>query len=101
MLYDCNTQKIKISLSELVAIARRGISPTLPFDEDEPRSGIIPQKRAEAIIGEGEPRSIRYGFETGGYSFELYATADRVDGDTVTLLRLVSSAERPKQTGHL
>ena len=97
MLYDCNTQKIKISLSELVAVARRGISPTLPFDEDEPRSGIIPQKRAEAIIGEGEPRSIRYGFETGGYSFELYATADRVDGDTVTLLRLVSSAEKPKK----
>ena len=36
MLYDRESGKIKISLKEFIGIARRGISPTLPFDEDEP-----------------------------------------------------------------
>ena len=59
MLYDKDTGKIKISLKEFIGIARRGISPTLPFDEDEPNitdtsllllKGELPDIKKERVI---------------------------------------------------
>ena len=72
MLYDKDSGKIKISLKEFIGISRRGISPTLPFDEDEPNisdtsllllRGELPDVKKERVI---------YGFSAGGYEFELY-----------------------------
>ena len=37
MVYDENLSAIRISISELVSIARRGVSPSVPKDEDEPK----------------------------------------------------------------
>lgn len=72
MLYDKDSGKIKISLKEFLGIARRGISPTLPFDEDEPNitdttmlmlKGFLPDVKKERVI---------YGFRAGEYEFEMY-----------------------------
>ena len=37
MIYDEELSAVRIGVSELVSIARRGISPSVPKDEDEPR----------------------------------------------------------------
>ncbi len=72
MLYDKESGKIKISLKEFIGIARRGISPTLPFDEDEPNltdTSIMflkddhPDVKRERVI---------YNFRAGEYEFEMY-----------------------------
>ena len=84
MLYDQDSGKIKISLKEFVGIARRGISPTLPFDEDEPNitdtsllllKGELPDIRRDRVI---------YGFSAMGFEFELYMQIVHViDGEVI------------------
>ena len=97
MLYDNDSGKIKISLDELVAIARRGISPTLPFDEDEPGVRALSTARITAILGAGEPAALHFGFSIDEYNFELSMIAERIDGDRITIARLTSSATKPKR----
>ena len=96
MRYDSDSGKIIITLSELVAIARRGISRTLPADEEEP--GVsTPSVRLRRALGCTESRvCLRYGFSAMGYEFELLGDADRIDGETVTLIASIqSSPEKP------
>lgn len=87
MLYDKDTGKIKISLKEFIGIARRGISPTLPFDEDEPNitdtsllllKGELPDIKKERVI---------YGFSAMGYDFELYMQMVYVMGGEVIIAK--------------
>ena len=52
MLFDKERNIIRITLGELVSIARRGISPTLPFDEEEPNLLEVTSRRLRAILGE-------------------------------------------------
>jgi hypothetical protein len=41
MRYDAESGIIRIGLYEFVSIARRGISPSVSYDEDEPRISSI------------------------------------------------------------
>lgn len=72
MLYDSDSGKIKISLKEFIGIARRGISPTLPFDEDEPNINEIPLFLLKDISPDIKKDRVIYGFRAGQYEFELY-----------------------------
>lgn len=86
MRYDADSGKILITVSELVSIARRGISPVMPHDEDEPElfrpSTIIRQN----ILADATPVALRHGFSAMGYDFELTGEADAIEGDALTLL---------------
>ena len=96
MRYNGESGKIIITLGELVAIARRGISRTLPADEDEPGISSPSLRLRHALVGEGARVPMRYGFSALGYEFELAGDADRIVGDTVTVIRsIMSSAEKP------
>ena len=96
MRYDSESGKIVISLGELVAIARRGISRTLPVDEDEPGVSLPSLRLRRALGCDGTRVSLRYGFSAMGYEFELLGDADRINGDTLTVIgSITSSPEKP------
>ena len=98
MRYDTESGKIKIALSEFVSISRRGISPALPFDDDEPNVSEPSKRRIRAILGETSPEKIYFGFEAAGHSFELSMNADSVFESSVTVAREISSSpEKPKR----
>lgn len=89
MRYDGESGRIIIGYRELVAIARRRFSPTSPIDEDEP----------SVSVGRSESRErIYYGFESGGYSFELYADEPRYEEGGIRITRRIrSSPKKPKK----
>ncbi len=96
MRFDGEKNIITLSLGEFVAIARRGISRTLPVDEEEP--GVLtPSLRARRILGFDKTRvCLRHSFSALGYDFLLVGDADRIDGDTVYVIGSVtSSPEKP------
>ncbi len=72
MLYDPNSGKIKISLKEFIGIARRGISPTLPFDEDEPSITDTSLLLMKEELPDIKRERVIYGFSALGYDFEMY-----------------------------
>ncbi|MBR2342729.1 MAG: ATP-dependent DNA helicase [Clostridia bacterium] len=88
MRYDGQRGKILIGLSELVSCARRRISPTLPFEEDEPAV------KADAYEV-GEP--IEYCFEAGGYEFCLSARVDARGSELYLTRDIDTSPSRPSR----
>lgn len=97
MRYDTDSGKILITLGELVLIARRGISATLPVDEDEPNFSRASYIIRRAVLGDREPVPVRFGFDALGFSFELIGEADMIECDEVTLLASTeSSAGNPR-----
>ena len=97
MRYDSNSGKINITLKELVSVARRRISPTLPQDHDEPCISEVSQRMLRASVGETEKREIHLGFKVGEYRFELEGVADNVSGNEITVAREIeSSPDKPK-----
>lgn len=92
MLFDKERNIIKVGLSEFVSIARRGISPTLPFDEDEPNLSATTSRRLRAIVGECQSAKVFYEFTAGGYNFELSMTAEDISPSVVTVAREISSS---------
>ena len=48
MIYDESTDKIRIGIREFVAIAKRAVSPTMPY-EDEPGAIELGRLQARAI----------------------------------------------------
>lgn len=98
MLYNKESGKIKIGLWEFVSISRRGISPTLPFDEDEPTLRTLSKSRIRAILGTDEPQKLLFGFSFGEYSFELLCEADAISENKISLVREISSnPTKPKK----
>ena len=66
MQFDIEKNKILISVKEFVSIARRGISPTLPRDEDEP----------ELCYGE-HGRELEYELSAGGFDFLMRGRVEK------------------------
>ena len=89
MRYDREQNKILISVRELVAIARRGISPTLPADEDEPGQTAPNERMVCHILGKVSAVSLSLGFETLGHSFTLFGSCESATGANVTIVRRV------------
>ncbi len=85
MKYDVNDGKIIISLREFVSIARRSISATASFDEDEPRLSEVSSRRLASIVGSAEGVDFVHEFSAGGYDYKLLLHADGAEADKVTL----------------
>ncbi len=98
MLFDIDSGKIKLGLLEFVSTSRRGISPTLPYDEDEPTADVVSKSRLRAILGDKAPEKLYYGFDAAGYSFELTAIADAVEDGKISIVReIASSPSKPRR----
>lgn len=97
MQFDKESGKIKLGISEFVSISRRGISPTLPFDEDEPISGAVSAVRARVILENYSPERLYFEFELSEYSFELSALADSIAENKISIIREIGGAKPKKE----
>lgn len=98
MRYDSESGKIKIGLSELVAIARRGISPTLPYDEDEPMILEATVRRLSRILPDLTRDRLVYGFTDGEHDYEFATEILSYDGESLTLAREIEgNPEKPQK----
>ena len=98
MRYNADSGKIEIFLDEFVSIARRGISPTVSYDEDEPEINSVAKSRLERIIGEISPMKLSLEFTDGEQQFIMHATADHQSTDSITIARsVISSPLRPRK----
>ncbi len=98
MRYDNDSGKILISVSELVAVARRGISPTLPLDEDEPHITSPSLAIRREALGAKEAVPLRIGFTAYEYEYELVGSTDSICEDCLHIVRAISSSpEKPRR----
>ena len=98
MRYDEESGKIEISLAEFVAIARRGISPSTSYDEDEPDVNSVARSRLSRIFGEMKPQRLDLDFTDGEHIFTMSAVADHQETDSITVARAISSnPARPRK----
>ena len=88
MRYRADENLIDIGVSELVTLARRGISPTPPIDESEPDAFIC-----DRIPGYSptERVSLTLPFSDGEGSYLLSGCALKIDGNTVYTAASVSN----------
>ena len=86
MRYSSDSGRIIIGLKEFVNIARRGIGGSLSHDQNEPLANEI------SLCKE---LTLRYGFEAGGYPFELIGTPSMIEGGRIiTLFELEGKIDR-------
>ena len=99
MQYDAELGRIIITLGEFVSVARRGISPTLSRDEDEPRVSSVAKSRLERIYGSFKRKILKYEFTRGKHDYLLSDEADSVDErDTLLIARTVTGdPQKPKK----
>ena len=98
MRYDSERGLVMINFKEFVGIARRGVSPSLSYDEDEPNISDVGARRLRSYAGECRVRDLSYAFSDGEYSFELQGKADHVEGNVLTVARDIESApSKPKK----
>ena len=99
MRYDAEKGIIEIHLGEFVNIARRGISPSVSYDEDEPNISEIAEARLSRIFGEMHREVLTLEFGSGEYNFKLVGQAEGISGNSITIARTVSSnPHRPRKS---
>ena len=99
MRYDAEKQIIEIHLNEFVSIARRGISPSVSYDEDEPNISEIAEARLCRIFGELCPERLTLEFGSGEYNFRLVGQAEDLSGNSITVARtVISNPNRPRKS---
>ena len=98
MRYDPESNKIEIGLAEFVSIARRRISATATPDEDEPCISEPAARSLKSYLPEAEKQTLRFGFDSEGYSFELVATVADVRDDRLTVAgEYLSRGKKPRR----
>lgn len=99
MRYDAEDRIIKISLGEFVSIARRGISPSVSFDEDEPNVSPVASARIGRLIGEIASERLGHRFISGEWVFELSCLVEGLSGNRITVARSIrSNPRRPRKS---
>ena len=91
MRYDSESNIIRITLGEFVSIARRGISPSVSFDEDEPNINPLAASRLTGLVGQLYPESLSCRFISGEWVFELVGKLEDLSGSLITVARTVES----------
>lgn len=90
MKYNKEEGRIEIELSEFVGIARRKISSTLPFDSDEPYTGV---KKIDKNL-----KRIFYDFKIGETNYRLRADVLlSAEGSLIIERTVTSSPSHPKK----
>ncbi len=98
MKYSEKTGRIHITVKEFVSIARRGISPTLPFDENEPTQSEATALRICRSIAGLKSEIIKHDFSLDDYDFTLEGEIKPDELSRVTVARGVSSSpNRPRR----
>lgn len=98
MKYDKERDIIKIELEEFVGIARRGISPIVPCDRDEP--DVRPtERRHRAALPEGAAaRTFEYNAKIEDRQFCIRGIADGAMGSEIFIIReWESTAKSPRK----
>lgn len=85
MRYISDEKRILVGTSEFVSVARRRISPTLPFDDDEPLLDDAISLPHGTRNNDGE---IFYDFERDGLLFRLVGRADLCKKNEITLSKI-------------
>ena len=93
MKYIPSENRILISLGELVSVARRRISPTLPTDESEPQLVGAP-KVILASLGIKERKKAEYDFGIGDVHYRVFGYADDVENGTITLVKVSTGSTK-------
>ena len=99
MRYNLEKGIIEIHLGEFVSIARRGISPSVSYDEDEPNISEIASSRLSRIFGDMTPERLTLEFGAGEHSFLLSGHTEGLSGNSITVARAVkSNPSRPRKS---
>ena len=99
MRYDAESGIIKIGLYEFVSIARRGISSSLSYDEDEPRVSTPAATRLSRLGIEAREERITHRFINREWVFELSCRVEGISKNEITVARAVESdPRRPKKS---
>ena len=85
--------RILISLSELVSIARRRISPALPTDESEPEL-VDASRMIRASLGITERKKIELGFSYDNVDYRVFGYADAIENSTITLVKVSTGSSK-------
>ena len=91
MRYNAENNIIEIGLNEFVSIARRGISPTVSYDEDEPEVSAVAKARLCRIFGDMKAEELSLEFGSGEFNFRLSGYVDGLSANQITLARSVTS----------
>ena len=98
MKYSKDTKKLHIMTKEFVSIARRGISPTLPFDENEPSGNEERVRKMCRALRDSATRELSLDFSLGEYAFVLSATVNIDDLGRIVIARgVMSNPARPRK----
>ena len=95
MRYDIKSNKILIGVCEMVTIARRSISPAVPFDENEPSGGS-----AKRLVGlrDTELRAASLDFSLDEYSFSVSGELTLDGNGNIIIARTVAqNPEKPRR----
>lgn len=99
MKFCADKNLIEIHLSEFVSIARRGISSSVSYDEDEPNISAVASARLGRIFGEFKSERLTLDFGSGDYNFRLFGSAEGLSGNSITIARTVeSNPQRPRKS---
>ena len=90
MKYDCDSGEIMLTVNDFVSIARRGISPTLPYDDEEPDATSASAIAIRDIIGENKSSTLYFGCEGGGYRYRISGHCDGLDNGVLTVIKCVN-----------
>ncbi len=98
MKYDSESGRIKLGCREFVGIARRGISPTLTFDDSEPKAHMPSRAMLEIAVGERFEESVDHDFEICDQKFTLHTMVEKTDlGELLFYTEVDSNPERPRK----
>lgn len=89
MKYNEKEKSLSVSVRELVALARRGTSDSVPLEEDEP--ALTPQDRytrERYLNTSAPPIPLVLPTELSGYPLTVYASADKIEGEVLHYLCL-------------
>ncbi len=88
MIYDESTDRIRIGISEFVAIAKRAVSPALPYGEDEPKTSELGRLEARAAGITDEEHEVSLDLNEGNERITVYGRGFFSEAGGVTLARL-------------
>ena len=98
MRSDAESKIINITVSEFVSIARRGISASVSYDEDEPLVSPVASARLSRLTGGLQSEKIEHRFISREWVFRLSGRVDGISGNEICIARAIeSNPRRPKK----
>ena len=102
MYHIAEENRIVVGLSEFVAFARRRISATIPFDENEPETNEVSLavKKSLGIMGKEEV-TLDFYSEDHNVTFHIKGYADLIENDSITLIKSITGGTRANEQSEM